>query len=168
MMLTPDGFKAYAEQLNKLAKPFAEKGYKLSYHNHANEFRNFSALGGKTGFDIIIEETDPSGVCFVLDTFWVTAAGGDPVCWLKKLKGRTDIVHFKDYAIDDRSSDTGIGSIPFRFAEVGQGNINWQAVTEVCREIGIKWYCIEQDFTRGDAFDSLKISMDYMRNTLKI
>lgn len=168
MMLSPDGFKAYAERLNELAKPFAAAGYKLTYHNHAQEFRNFSKLKGKTGFEILLEETDASGVFFVLDVFWASAAGADPVYWLKRLKGRTNLVHFKDYSIDDRSPDVGIGNIPHRFAEIGQGNVNWRAVTEACREIGIEWYCIEQDFTRGDAFDSLKISIDFMRNELNI
>jgi len=168
MMLSVDGFKAYCEHLNNLAKPFAAAGFKLSYHNHAQEFRNFAALGGKPGMEILINETDPSGVCFVLDVFWTSAAGADPAYWLRRLKGRTDLVHFKDYSIDDRSYDMEIGSIPWRFAEIGQGNINWQAVVEACREIGIEWYCIEQDFTRGCAFDSLKTSIDYMRNELGI
>ena len=168
MMLTVDGFKAYCEQLNMQARPYAEAGFKLSYHNHAQEFRNFDALDGKPGMEILINETDPDGVCFVLDVFWTSAAGADPAYWLRRLKGRTDLVHFKDYAIDDRSYDMEIGNIPWRFAEIGRGNVNWKAVVEACREIGIVWYCIEQDFTRGCAFDSLKISIDYMRNTLGI
>lgn len=168
LLMSPDGFKAYAERLNTLAKPFAAAGFKLSYHNHAQEFRNFPAIGGKTGMDILIDETDPNGVVFVLDVFWASAAGADPVVWLKRMKGRTDLVHYKDYAIDDRSHDMGMGSIPWRYAEIGQGNVNWVAVTEACREIGIEWYCIEQDITRGCAFESLQTSMDYMRNVLKI
>jgi sugar phosphate isomerase/epimerase len=168
MMMTADGFKAYAERLNEMAKPYASAGYKLSYHNHAQEFRNFAELGGKPGFEILLEETDPAGICFVLDVFWASAAGADPAYWLKKLKGRSVLVHFKDYAIDDRNPNTEIGHIPFRFAEIGQGNINWHAVTEACREIGIEWYCIEQDHTRGCAFESLKTSIDFMRNELKI
>ncbi|MCL2499063.1 MAG: sugar phosphate isomerase/epimerase [Defluviitaleaceae bacterium] len=169
MMRSLEGFKAYARWLNEKAKPFMEAGYKLSYHNHAQEFRNFAQIGGKSGYEILIEETCPESIVFCLDTFWASAAGADPAYWLRRIKGRNStVVHFKEYAIDDRNYDCGIGSIPWRFAEVGQGNINWQAVIEACREIGIEWYCIEQDLHRGCAFDSLKISIDYMRNTLKI
>jgi len=168
MMMSPDGFKAYCEQLNALAKPYAAAGFKLIYHNHAQEFRNFASLNGKSGMEILIEETDPAGVGFVLDVFWASAAGADPVDWIRRMKGRMDIIHFKDYAMDDRSYDVEMGSIPWRFAEIGQGNLNWQAIMEACREIGIVWYCIEQDMTRGCAFDSLKTSIDYMRNVLKI
>jgi sugar phosphate isomerase/epimerase len=169
MMRSAGGFAAYVRWLNKVCKPFVEAGFKLSYHNHAQEFRNFACLGGKPGMEILLNETDPEGVVFCLDTFWTSAAGADPAYWLRRIKGRNStVVHFKEYAIDDLSYDTGIGSIPFRFAEVGQGNINWQEVTAACREIGIEWYCVEQDFHRGNAFDSLKTSVDYMRNVLKI
>jgi len=169
MMRSEEGFHAYARWLNEKAQPFKAAGYRLSYHNHAQEFRNFAQLNGKTGYEILLEETDADGVIFCLDTFWVSAAGADPAYWLRKIKGRVSpVVHFKEYAIDDRSYDCGIGSIPLRFAEVGQGNINWHAVVDACREVGIEWYCIEQDFARGDAFDSLKTSIDFMRNELKI
>ena len=169
MMRSLEGFKAYARRLNEWAKPFKAAGFKLSYHNHAQEFRNFAQAGGKTGYEILIEETCPESVVFCLDTFWVSAAGGDPAYWLRRLKGRNSpVVHFKEYAMDDRSYDFGIGNIPWRFAEVGQGNINWPAVIEACKEVGIEWYCIEQDLHRGCAFDNLKTSIDYMRNVLKI
>jgi len=169
MMRTADGFKAYARWLNKVAKPFVSAGFKLSYHNHAQEFRNFASLGGKPGMDILLEETCPDSVVFCLDTFWASAAGADPAYWIRRIKGRnSSVVHFKDYSVDELSYDLGIGSIPFRFAEIGQGNINWPEVVAACQEIGIEWYCIEQDLHRGNAFDSLKTSIDYMRNVLKI
>ena len=169
MMKSAEGFKSYAAWLNEKAKPFAEAGFKLSYHNHAQEFRNFASLDGKPGMDILLEETDPDGVVFVLDVFWVSAAGGDPAYWLKRIKGRNSpVVHYKEYAIDNLSENTEVGHIAWRFAEIGQGNINWEAVTAACREIGIEWYCIEQDEHRGDAFESLKTSINYMRNVLKI
>ncbi|MCL2708900.1 MAG: sugar phosphate isomerase/epimerase [Defluviitaleaceae bacterium] len=168
MMMTADGFKAYAAQLNKLAEPYAKEGFMLSYHNHAQEFRNFSELGGKTGLEILIEETDPKGVCFVLDVFWASAAGADPAHWLRRLKGRINLAHFKDYAIDDQTSISGFEMIPWRFAEVGRGNINWKAVVEACGYAGVEWYCVEQDFTRGDAFACLKTSIDFMRGELKL
>ena len=169
MMRSVDGFRAFIDWVNNLAKPFKAAGFKLIYHNHAQEFRNFKQLGGKPAFEIMINETDPDGVCFLLDTFWCSAAGADPAYWLRRLKGRTSpIVHFKDYAIEDTSYNTEIGGIPYRFAEIGQGNINWPAVMDACKEIGIEWYCIEQDFSRGCIYEDLKTSVDFMRNELKI
>ena len=40
--------------------------------------------------------------------------------------------------------------------------------TEACRAAGVEWYCVEQDQTKRPVFESLKISIDYMRGTLKI
>jgi len=168
MMLSSDGFKAYAEQLNALAKPYKGTGYRLQYHNHAQELRNFPDQGGKAGLAILIEETDPEVVCFELDTYWLSAAGADPAQWILKAKGRIPIVHYKDFAFNNKAQDTGLGSVYPRYAEIGQGNINWQAVTAACREAGSEWYCVEQDQTVLDEFECLKISADYMRGALGI
>jgi sugar phosphate isomerase/epimerase len=161
MMNSADGFKAYAEKINNWAKNF--KGYKLQYHNHAQEFRNFPSLNGKCGLQILIEETDPEVVCFQIDTFWSSAAGADPAQWILKVKNRIPVVHYKDYAIDWKAPDNELGSITPRFAEVGQGNINWEAVTEACGQAGVQWYCVEQDRTALDEFESLKMSIAYMK-----
>jgi len=117
---------------------------------------------------ILMEETDPSGVCFELDTHWLAGAGCDPAQWIRKAKGRMEVVHFKDYAMNWKDADTGMGYIPRRFAEIGQGNINWPAVVEACREAGVTWYSVEQDQTPGCEFASLKTSIDYMRGVLDI
>jgi sugar phosphate isomerase/epimerase len=163
MLNSPEGFYAYAERMNKLAQPFKAAGYRLQYHNHSQEFRNFPSLGGKSGMAILIEETDPEAIAFELDVHWMTAAGADPSQWIRKVKGRIPIVHFKDYAIDHKAEDVGLGSVPKRFAEVGQGNINWPPILEACKDAGVEWYCVEQDRTQMDEFASLKLSIDYMR-----
>jgi sugar phosphate isomerase/epimerase len=162
MMNSVDGFKAYAERINKWAKTF--KGYKLLYHHHAQEFRNFPELNGKNGMQILIEETDPQTVVFEIDTFWASGAGADPAQWILKVKDRIPVVHFKDYAIDWKCQDTDLGHIGYRFAEVGQGNINWPAVVDACRQAGVQWYCVEQDRTTMDEFESLKLSINYMKS----
>ena len=161
MMNSVDGFKAYAERMNKTAKNF--KGYKLQYHNHAQEFRNFPSLNGKNGMTILIEETDPEVICFEIDTFWASAAGADPAQYILKVKNRIPIVHFKDYAIDWKFEDNNLGAVGKRFAEIGQGNVNWPVVTDACRQAGVQWYCVEQDRTMLDEFESLKMSITYMK-----
>jgi len=161
MMNSVDGFKAYAERINGWAKKFS--GYRLLYHHHAQEFRNFPSLNGKCGLQILIEETDPERVVIEIDTFWASAAGADPAQWIRKVKGRIPVVHFKDYAYDWKAQDTDLGHIAPRYAEVGQGNINWQAVVEACRDAGVAWYCVEQDRTTIDEFESLKMSISYMK-----
>jgi len=163
MLHSVDGFKAYAQKLNELAKPYKGTGIKLQYHNHSQEFRNFPQLNGKAGMAILIEETDPDMVVFELDVFWMSAAGCDPVQWINKVKGRIPIVHFKDLAFDWKAEDGGMGQVYRRFAEIGQGNVNWPPVAEACVNAGVEWYVVEQDRTVLDEFECLKISIDYMR-----
>ena len=164
MLFSPDGFKAYAERLNELAKPFKGTGMRLQYHNHSQEFRNFPQLNGKAGMAILIEETDPDMIVFELDCFWMSAAGCDPVQWIEKVHGRMPIVHFKDLAIDPKDESADMGQVNRRFAEIGQGNINWPPIAEACVKAGVEWYCVEQDRTVLDEFECLKISIDYMRS----
>lgn len=168
MMRSVDGFRAYAQQLNQLVKPFAGTGIRLQYHNHSQEFRNFPELGGKTGFELLIEDTDPDLIAFELDVFWAAAAGCDPAQWVRKLKGRIPVIHYKDLAMNYQEDNTNLGEVPRQFAEVGQGNLNFPAITDATREAGVKWYCVEQDQTKRPVYESLKLSIDYMRSELQI
>jgi len=163
MLHSVEGFKRYAAMINELAEPYRGTGFKLQYHNHSQEFRNFPQLNGKAGMAILIEETDPDMVVFELDTHWMAAAGCDSAQWIGKVKGRIPIVHFKDYAIDWKAEETGMGGVYKRYAEIGQGNINWPPIVTACVEAGVEWYCVEQDRTVLDEFECLKISIDYMR-----
>jgi len=163
MLNSVEGFTAYAARLNELAKPYKGTGFQLQYHNHAQEFRNFPQLNGKAGMAILIEETDPDLIVFELDTHWMSAAGCDCVQWIGKVKGRIPIVHFKDYAIDWKAEATDMGGVHKRYAEIGQGNINWPPIVEACVAAGVKWYVVEQDRTVLDEFECLRISIDYMR-----
>ena len=168
MMRRAEGFYAYAERINKMVEPFRGSGIRLQYHNHSQEFRNFPEENGKTGLQILIENTDPEPVCFELDVFWASAAGCDPAEWIRRLKGRIPIVHYKDMGVDCTSEVTGLGDVPRVFMEVGQGNLNWKEITAACREAGCVWYNIEQDQTKRPIFESIKLSIDYMRNVLDI
>jgi sugar phosphate isomerase/epimerase len=108
------------------------------------------------------EETDPDGVFWTLDTHWLASAGVDQVYWIKKLKGRVPIIHFKDYAIVGGA--VGIEEVRKMFAEVGEGNINWPPIVQACRDTGVEYVIVEQDICKGDPFDSLQISY---KNLLK-
>jgi sugar phosphate isomerase/epimerase len=152
---TKDGFKRYADDLNKIAVELKKEGCALLYHHHALEFYSF---GDENGMDIMVRETDPEGVYWTLDTHWLASGGVDPVLWIKNLKGRVPIIHFKDYGIVEGAEK--IEDVVKCFAEVGQGNINWPPIVDAVRETGIEYVIVEQDICKGDPFDSLKISFD--------
>jgi sugar phosphate isomerase/epimerase len=150
------GDMAGAERFIRDYSPAAEKiaaaGMKLMYHNHAFEFERF---GGVSVLERMAEGFDAETVGFTLDTYWVAYAGADPAEWLKKLSGRVDTVHFKDMNF----AGDGVPGAPHRMAPVGEGNLNWGAVTEAARQAGVRWAFAEQDECYDEcAFDCLERS----------
>jgi len=147
-----EGFIAFAKAMEEPAKKIRDAGLHLVYHNHNFEMAKF---GGKTGMEILMENTDPEAFQFEMDTYWIAAGGGDPADWIRRLRGRMDIVHFKDMVYDPEKKSSV-------FAEIGQGNHNWPEIIRACGEIGAKYHIVEQDTCKGDPFDSLRISFEYL------
>lgn len=146
-----EGYLTFAREMGEIAKKIYDRGLKFVYHNHNFELERF---GDSTGLDLLFENTDPETFGFEMDTYWIQAGGGNPVEWIYKLKGRMEVVHFKDMAM------SGWDQL---FAEIGEGNLNWKAIIDACRETGVEWYAVEQDKCRRDPFDSLQISLNYLR-----
>ncbi|HEY5586336.1 MAG TPA: sugar phosphate isomerase/epimerase [Ruminiclostridium sp.] len=149
-----EGFTRFAKEASILGRELAENGLKLIYHNHDFEFERH---GEATAMDILMSESDSDKLGFEIDTYWVQAGGGSPVSWLKKVAGRIDVVHFKDMALT-KGKQT--------MAEIGEGNLDWESIIDVCREINVKWYAVEQDVCARDPFESLEISFKYLQKYL--
>ncbi|OGV56453.1 MAG: hypothetical protein A2X45_03295 [Lentisphaerae bacterium GWF2_50_93] len=151
---TEADFKMVAAALNKAGKVLRDAGQVLTYHNHAIEFEKF---GGKTGLDIIYDETDPKNLQGEIDTFWVQHGGGDPVEWCKKLANRLPLLHLKEFGIIENQ---------IKMLEIGNGNLDWKRIVKAAKKSGTEWFIIEQDVCRIDPFESLKISLDYLVNEI--
>jgi len=126
-------YLARAREMSDFGRRLRAEGITLQYHNHAFEMEKYD---GRTGLQILLEESDPDGLQAEIDTCWIARGGGDPAEWIRRLKGRSDQVHLKDMMIKD---DQPI------FTEIGSGNLNWTAVLAACREAGVKDYIVEQD-----------------------
>lgn len=145
---TKEGYKQFAEIASEIGRELNKEGLKFIYHNHDFEFAKFD---GKTGMDILFEESDPEAVDFELDVYWVHAGGADVIDWIEKVRGRMKVVHLKDMIVTpDREQ---------RFAEVGEGNMNFAKIVQACEAIGVEWGAVEQDqcYDRTP-FESLEIS----------
>jgi len=145
-----DGFKRFAAEASKVGEKLYQAGLTFSYHNHSFEFVRF---GKRTGLDIVYEESDPRFLQAEIDTYWVQHGGGDPAAWIRRMKNRMPVVHFKDMVIV--VDETGSRQI---MAEIGEGNLNWPAIITACQEAGVEWYAVEQDICQRDPFESLRIS----------
>lgn len=142
-----DGYAEFARKASEVGKRLKEHDLQFIYHNHQFEYQKYD---GRTGMDILREESDPSAFGFELDTYWVHVGGINPVEAIHQVKGRMGVIHLKDLEIIDHQQV---------FAEIGEGNLNFKAIIEACRETGVEWYVVEQDVCRRDPFESLAISL---------
>lgn len=156
---TPAGYRMFAHYLNECAAPYRAAGVKLLYHFHAFEFIRF---GDTTGIEILLAESDPSVIQIIPDTHWIQSGGRNPVEFLSRYRDRYDYVHTKDFGIGYQGATWE--ARPIKFAPVGEGNLDWRPILDLCRENGVKSYAIEQDDCYGrDAFDCVRSSFLFLR-----
>jgi sugar phosphate isomerase/epimerase len=159
----------FCSRSNEMAARLAEQGIALYYHNHHIEFAKYD---GEYILDII-RESAPL-LKFELDVHWIHRGGKDPVGVLKDYAGIVDLVHLKDYRIgqlppnayefqqagDFQAFRTAFEGV-VQFAEVGEGNLDFQAIIDQSLSSGAKYLLVEQDNQYGrDPFDCLATSRD--------
>lgn len=142
----------FVDEYNQLAQRFAAEGLTIGYHNHNHEFTNFE---GTTPFQLLVDGL--KAPAFIeIDTYWVTAGGGDPIAWINKVTNRLPLLHLKDMAFGDGKQ---------KMAEVGEGNLNFPGIISAGLRAGTRWFIVEQDDCNGkDPFDCLATSYRNVRN----
>lgn len=105
-------YESFARDLNEAGRLAQRAGLRFGYHNHQNEFLRMTD-DDRTGFDILMEQTDPDLVHLELDLFWTWRAAVDPVDLIQRFAGRIPQVHVKDLGTDGGFADPGAGLIDF-------------------------------------------------------
>ncbi len=146
-----DGYRSVARSLMKIGKKCRDNGFSLYYHNHAFEFTSYD---GKTGFDVLIEETDPELLQFEVDTCWVKFGGDNPADFIKRLSNRCEIIHLKDLEEGDK----------LVFREVGSGILDFSAIISAAEQAGTQFMIVEQDVCPTDALECVKKSFDHIES----
>lgn len=154
-----DMFKKLAETLNKSGEKAQSHGLKLCYHNHAFEYK---PIDGKTGLEMLMNETQKDLVSLELDIFWASVAGHDPVELLKTYSGRVLLLHLKDKSKSFTKTQYNENVPHDAFKEVGSGSIDIPAVLKAADTAGVQHYFVEQDQTPGDPIESLRKSFSYL------
>jgi sugar phosphate isomerase/epimerase len=149
-----DDYKRLADRLNKAGEVVNAAGMRLAYHNHNFEFKDWG--DGKTGFDILLTQTEPKLVNFEMDIYWVSKAGVDPIKLIQANPGRFKMWHVKDM---DSSADK-------TFTEVGTGVINYKEIFKYRKLSGMEHFFVEQDQIKIDPYDSISKSLEYIKNNL--
>jgi sugar phosphate isomerase/epimerase len=152
---TPEKYKEVAMALSKAGKVFYDNGILLCYHNHGFELESYS---GKTGLEIIYDESDPKYLYSEIDTYWIQLGGGDPAEWIAKYKNRIPIIHYKDMGIKNNKTV---------MKEFGLGNMNWKKILEASIGSGTEYVVYEQDDCYGaDPFECARTSLNNMKKLL--
>jgi len=143
-----EGLKRFLGELAPIAEKLQKEGMDFSYHNHNHELAKY---GNKTWLASALDNSKPSMLKAELDVYWITAGGGDPADWIKRCSGRIPLLHCKDMSVTREREQ--------RYAEVGEGNLNWKAILEQAETSGVEYLLIEQDncYDRNP-FESLAIS----------
>lgn len=128
-----DDFKEAAERLNSMGEQIKKEGLKFGFHNHDKEFVDVG--GGRLGYDVILEETNPSLVDMEIDLYWIIKGNADPLKYFEKYPGRFKICHIKD-----------MDNTPERsFEIVGKGVIDFQRILAKSDQAGLQHFIVEQD-----------------------
>jgi sugar phosphate isomerase/epimerase len=145
-----DDYKRLIELFNAAGERLKKAGLEFCYHNHDFEF---TPIDNKIPYDLILSGTDPKTVRMELDLYWIIKAGQSPLKYFSAYPGRFPLVHVKD-----------MDATPKRFfTEVGRGTINFKEIFADSDKAGIKHYFVEQDETPGSPFESIKLSIDYLK-----
>ncbi len=162
---TAEGYKHFAEALNKAGEGTQKAGIQFAYHNHSFEFEKTDGLGGKLPYDFLLAETDAKLVKMEMDLCWMTVAGQDPVAYFDKYPGRFPLVHVKDWTKEGagpaRDYEGAVGHpVEGHLANVGSGSIDWKGIFAHSGKAGIQHYFVENDDAKS--LDDPRASYEYL------
>jgi len=146
---TKEDWLKLAGLFEKWAQELKKRGFTLMYHNHAFEFE--TKFDDKPALDLLYDnapalQAEP-------DLYWIWKGGVDPAKFLAKFKNRAPMIHCKD-------ADKTDGS----FAEVGHGQLDWNAILKAAKQVGVVGYLVEQDKCKRDPFESLAMSLKFLKS----
>ncbi|MFS4491851.1 sugar phosphate isomerase/epimerase family protein [Maribacter sp. 2308TA10-17] len=152
---TLDNFKPLAEKLNKIGEQVNAAGLGFAYHNHDFEFTDHD---GQIGYDIILNETDPSLVKLQMDMYWIKHASKlSPAEWISKQPGRYVMWHIKD--MDKVTGD---------YTEMGNGSIDYIDILSKIDVDALEYYYIEQGGNfASNSMQSITDSAAYFKKHLQ-
>ncbi|MEX6690602.1 sugar phosphate isomerase/epimerase [Danxiaibacter flavus] len=145
-------FKHLAQVLNTIGEQIKKGGLQLAYHNHDFEFVDHN---GQIGYDVILNETDPSLVKLEADLYWMSRASAKkPHEWFELQPGRFVIWHIKD--MDKNNPDL--------HTAVGDGTIDFRTIMPDANKAGVKHMFVEQGNNYvPDALNCVERSAKYIQ-----
>lgn len=131
-------WKKLAAELTDIGRKLKANDIAFGYHNHNFEF---AKAGNRTGYDIMVTESDPAFVSFELDVGWAAAAGNDIPALFAKYSGRYTGIHLKDL----KASTVPNINLKMDPTEVGSGKLDWAKILPAAWNAGVRNYYLEQE-----------------------
>jgi sugar phosphate isomerase/epimerase len=167
--VAPDYWPKTAAEFNRIARALKDDGIGFAYHNHSFEFEKLP--DGRTGYDVLLAETDPALVKFELDLLWAIVAGQDPVAMFQRSPGRFVMWHVKDVkgleearriiASGEGSTLQRLQALAPRLAAVGSGDIDFRRIFAAAQTSGMQHFFIENDSAPQTASSLADIETSY-------
>ncbi|MCP4197872.1 MAG: sugar phosphate isomerase/epimerase [Proteobacteria bacterium] len=115
-------------------------------HNHWWEYEK---VEGRYVYEIMLERLAPT-ITFELDTYWIQAAGIDPVTIIDQMGPRAPLIHIKDGStIKDEPQ-----------VAVGAGTMDIPAIVQASKHAD--WLIVELDSCATDMMQAVRESYDYL------
>lgn len=154
-VLNRESVLAFAEELSGMAAQLGRQGMTLAFHPRAREWAALPEAGGVTCTELLLQNS-PENVTLGLDLYHSGKAGLQPDALLHRLAGRVEFVHFKDFRLDAAGKE--------HLTPVGQGQTDWRAAVQACKETRVPWAFTEQEQWEKDAFLCMRESLEAMRH----
>lgn len=150
---TPDGFRRWLADAQPVIAKLKAAGIRFGHHNHSHEFIRFADEPRGSLENILIEEGGKD-LFLELDLYWIEHAGFNCARILERCHGRVPVIHLKDKEVVEKDGPV--------IAPIGEGNMDWEHIIPACEAAGVRWYAVEQDTCRRDAFDCARSSFEYL------
>jgi sugar phosphate isomerase/epimerase len=176
---TGANYEEVKKGIAKLCEAAKKLGLIMLYHNHSFEFKQYK---GKYALDDLYDSIPASLLQTEIDTCWVKVAGVNPADYVRKYKGRSPVIHLKDYYMRERLKSEQMYELivlaeqadakakgGFEFRSIGDGMQDIPAILGAASDAGASWLVVEQDRpTPGKTpIECAEASLAYL-NSLKV
>ena len=162
--ITAADYKRLGRLLTELGKRTADLGVTLGYHNHWGTLSE-----SPQALEQILKAADARYVKLELDIAHYFVGHGDPAKAIRKHHDRLLFLHIKD-AEWLTSKDGEAGKHPYRFVELGRGQVDLPAVFDALHRVNFRgWAVVELDGETDPARtpkESAAISKKYLEERL--
>jgi sugar phosphate isomerase/epimerase len=141
------GIDRVVQAFDKAGQLCHDRGLEFAWHPHLD----YGKATEKSAFDRILEATDPTRVLVEIDFFWAAMSQADIPSLLQRYGDRLRLGHVKDMAdsvVASPGGFTDINVLPYDiYADVGYGQIDYEALIPRAWQAGMRYFFVERDFT---------------------